>query len=1014
MWSRVFIVLIGAVCIYQVITADIYIGEVMVESNVTLDANTILESWPPGLQLTLANAQSVTLQDIDVVAECVIIGPAYTCNCSAGYVWTNEVCYTYGCCSETTCEHNVSLISPVCIRADHVFLNGSIQLSSSWSSANTDHLRLTLETLNGVKSLNITESSEIGDFRLDATVRFNTSKLHEIVAKLETDLTPKAIAFDTYGMVNITNLTGMVKYDSEQNLKCTFEEATDQAGWNISKEFERLELNNGDQVVLDLKCADPVSKSCVGVTLKKVTGIWAGMYECGFTTGSVRHTARTRLDVAPLPDTITLAIEPLVADCLDGSSEVVKVTATIPNNTAKYEVRWTSSEKETPETTETAKGQFSFTYDSSVSCEKTEEPHRVYITVLNNMNQRKTAEVDIPVIYAGESFCEEETLNGDIWPKSPAGATVINRTCAEGRVGYKSRTCDKPGTWQDVFSNCVNEELSKISDAAENFLDGMGATEEVAKNIFEGMKNNTQSSSNSSDDLADINASVGIFSIMADASKNIVLEEGVFPGLVDAASNVLNSTWRRANDSVRYNMSSKYLLSVENLVKNIRTNTSEGFNSSNLELRFCTHADCNVTAFDIGINLNMTKGTLKVTAVKNIMDKLKNGFRGTERTDLLVSATLVNNSDSGIGINLAFPDGQQLSNQRFCVFWDTTLEDWSDTGCTLNTTKNNQTICECNHLTSFSILMSKGEISDKASSKILDIITNVGLAVSITCLLIFLIIESLVWSAVIKTNLSHFRHTAVVNIAVFRLLADCSFLASTNPKILPDSWCLVLTVSKHVFYLAMFTWMLCLSVLLVHQLIFVFSPLRKRVFMFLSSILGYVLPILLVGASYVYYKYTQKDYYNRNTCWLVYESLLVGSIHAFILPVGTIILANLFSMVVVIFTLMKTSVPDSSKTDEKEMAKSILKVVVFLTPVFGVTWAIGFFLQILDEDNKMYYFALYSFTILNSLQGLFILLTGCIAEQKVREELIKMIRKKSGDKSDSMTKGTSTTDYKSK
>lgn len=317
----------------------------------------------------------------------------------------------------------------------------------------------------------------------------------------------------------------------------------------------------------------------------------------------------------------------------------------------------------------------------------------------------------------------------------------------------------------------------------------------------------------------------------------------------------------------------------------------------------------------------------------------------------------------------------------------------------------------CNHLTSFSVLMAKGDVS----TDVLDIITNVGLGVSICSLLIFLIIESLVWSAVVKTNLSHFRHTAIVNISIFRLLADCSFLASSNPEKISDTWCLVLTVCKHLFYLAMFSWMLCLSVMLVHQLIFVFSPLRKRVFMFFSSIIGYVCPILIVGSSYVYCKYTDKPYYDKKKgCWLVYEKLLEGSIHAFLLPVGTVILTNLFSMVVVIFTLMKSSAPEGSKTDDKETVKSILKVVVFLTPVFGVTWIIGFAQLLLDDTNSMYEVVLYSFTILNSFQGLFILITGCFAEQKVREEVIKLIMAKSRGKSESMKNLTATTYTKEK
>lgn len=66
---------------------------------------------------------------------------------------------------------------------------------------------------------------------------------------------------------------------------------------------------------------------------------------------------------------------------------------------------------------------------------------------------------------AGEKFCNEEVKNGEFWPKTPNGDTVINRTCPHGRVGYKSRTCED-ATWQEVFSKCTNEELGKVANAA--------------------------------------------------------------------------------------------------------------------------------------------------------------------------------------------------------------------------------------------------------------------------------------------------------------------------------------------------------------------------------------------------------------------------------------------------------------------------------------------------------------------------------------------------------------------
>ncbi|KAM4713095.1 adhesion G-protein coupled receptor F3 [Anableps anableps] len=594
--------------------------------------------------------------------------------------------------------------------------------------------------------------------------------------------------------------------------------------------------------------------------------------------------------------------------------------------------------------------------------------------------------------------CKEEAFKNEFWPKTPAGVTVFNQSCPEGRVGFKSRTCNGTEIWQDVFSKCVSEELSKVTDAANNFLNGLGATQEVAKDIFEGIKNSSSLSSGTGDDIADISASIGIIGVMASASQNIVLDEAVFPDLVDAASNMVNSNWSEVNDSVRHEMSSDYLSNVESLVKNIHINTSEGFNSTNLELKFCSSDNCNISVFGVDVNMNKTNGTMKTMGVKNLMEKLRNNkFLGKNRSSILLSATLIGSNDSDIKIKMFFPDEQPSTEERLCVFWDTKNKDWSGEGCVANATDDNQTLCECNHLTSFSVLMGKSPNKD---SKHHNFITYVGLGVSILSLLIFLFVESLVWPAVTKTNLSHFRHTAVVNIAVFRLLADCSFLASAFPELLSDNWCFILTICKHLFYLAMFCWMLCLSAMLVHQLIFVFSPVRKRVFMYLSSIVGYVVPITIVGISFVYYKYNDEEYYDKESCWLKYEGLLEGSIHAFVLPVYTIVLSNIFSMVVVIVTLVKTSVPDSSKADDKETAKSILKVLVFLAPVFGITWIIGFALLLIDEDNSMYNVATYIFNILNSFQGLFILLTGCVGEQKVRQEVIRIVMVKTGRDTD--------------
>lgn len=946
--------------------------------------------------------------------ECLLFGDDTTCKCSDTYIWTNEVCYNYTCCGDNTCSKNVSHITPLCVPRLQVRINGSVQLSKdTWDQSKTTELQKEFEKLNGFKSLNVTgqrQSDSVADFEAAVSVKVLTSKLQEIVTQLEAKF--KAVLFvDTTGMVTIKSPETRVCYHSSPKLQCTFEEETDSAGWNMSKKHAHFELAEGSVVKLNENCATQERKSCIAMTLEKVTGIWTGTYECGFTSGSVRHTAKSHLDVALLPDEITLRSDPLTVDCSNTKlpKVQVKITATILKSPEVFEVTCSLPECNA-QPNEIIKDDQIYTFTAPISCMKVQkESNTVTVTFKNSNKQTKSAHMDIPVIYGDAKVCKEEIFNGDLWPDTPGDDTVINRTCPEGRTGYKSRTCIG-STWQPVFYHCVNQDLENNRIAADNFLKGLGATEEMALDIFKRLKNSsTAFDSESSDTTADIDSSINILDTMAKASEYIVLQDRVLNDFVHSASNMLDNTWTGINKSVSYEMSSNYLDSVESLVKNIKVNQSNGMYSENLELKFCHDRHCRVSVFNISVNLNKSSGIMKTLGVKNLMEKLRNNYGKTERTSLLLSATLEGNNDSSVEIRMDFPREQHNYTKPVCVFWNTSAEDWSNKGCFLKKGNNIQTVCECNHLTAFSVLMARGDVSDE----FLEIITYVGLGVSICSLLLFLLVEILVWSSVVKSGLSLFRHTALVNIAVFLLLADCCFLASTSPEDLSQNMCLALTICKHLFFLVMFSWMLCMSVMLVHQLIFVFSPLRKRVFMFLSSIVGYVCPVLIVGSSYVYCKYTQKPYFNPELCWLVYERILDGSIHAFLLPVGTVIFTNLFSMVVVIITLVRSNVPEG-KAHEKEMAKSIIKVVLFLTPVFGLTWVIGFAMLILGKENSFFQVFNYSFTILNSLQGLFLLLTGCFAEPKVREELFRLIMAKSKGRSESTKNLTSTTYTKDK
>lgn len=59
---------------------------------------------------------------------------------------------------------------------------------------------------------------------------------------------------------------------------------------------------------------------------------------------------------------------------------------------------------------------------------------------------------------------------------------------------------------------------------------GLGASQRVAMDIFQGLRNSSTSDfSNSNDSMADISASINVLTVMARASQNVAFQEDVFP-----------------------------------------------------------------------------------------------------------------------------------------------------------------------------------------------------------------------------------------------------------------------------------------------------------------------------------------------------------------------------------------------------------------------------------------------------------------------------------------------------
>ncbi|XP_054900533.1 adhesion G-protein coupled receptor F1-like [Poeciliopsis prolifica] len=331
-----------------------------------------------------------------------------------------------------------------------------------------------------------------------------------------------------------------------------------------------------------------------------------------------------------------------------------------------------------------------------------------------------------------------------------------------------------------------------------------------------------------------------------------------------------------------------------------------------------------------------------------------------------------------------------LGNPK-CVFWDFTLFDglggWSDSGCSL-LSHNNETIsCSCNHLTSFSMLMSPEIIEDE---NIKDI-TIIGVGISMASLIICLITEALTWKKISTNTTAFLRHISIINIAVSLLIANIWFIIGAyfteDGKKKNPALCTVVTFFIHLFYLAMFFWMLASGLLLLYRTVFVFEGgLSKASMLVIGFVLGYAAPLVIAVTTMAVTAPSHKYVREGSGCWLNWEDS--KALLAFLAPALAIVAINFFILLVVIYKMLsRRGIRDVRQGKEQHVLVVIARSLAVLTPFFGLTWILGIG-TITAPKNKEVNFA---FVVFNSLQGCFIWVFGTLLDKRVRSETIKYL-----------------------
>ncbi|XP_053726946.1 adhesion G-protein coupled receptor D1 isoform X5 [Synchiropus splendidus] len=317
----------------------------------------------------------------------------------------------------------------------------------------------------------------------------------------------------------------------------------------------------------------------------------------------------------------------------------------------------------------------------------------------------------------------------------------------------------------------------------------------------------------------------------------------------------------------------------------------------------------------------------------------------------------------------------QIVNQSnkvflYCGFLDYRAKEgiWSNEGCVRSEGNMTYSVCLCNHLTNFAILMQVVPLKLTTGHKVaLSTIGYIGCSISIFCLAITLVTFAVLSSVSTIRNQRYHIHA---NLSFAILVAEILLLisASFDPGTLP---CKVMAVLLHFFFLSAFAWMLVEGLHLYSMVVKVFGSEDSKHFYYYGIGWGSPLVICIVSVTSALDSYGEVD-----NCWL---SLKNGAIWAFVAPALFVIVVNIGILISVTRIISRISGENYKVHGDANAVKLTAKAVAVLLPILGISWIFG----VLAVNHHSLPF-LYIFAIFNSLQGFFVFLFHCLLNSEVR------------------------------
>ncbi|XP_052042169.1 adhesion G-protein coupled receptor F3 [Apodemus sylvaticus] len=729
---------------------------------------------------------------------------------------------------------------------------------------------------------------------------------------------------------------------------------------------------------------------------------WAGEYEIIFEAQGFRWRLRQEVKVALEEEEVIRLPDALSISC--AASTGFQLSCCTPLTYSAYTATWSPEED----------SQASLQNMSDSQCFVLAVQHcpaasTTYTCTLQSQNLAPlVVPVSITIIQDGDTTCPED-FSVVAWNVTKAGF-VAQAPCPVNKRGVVKRLCGMDGIWRPVQNNCTEAKILTLCLRAELLLEGQGKPSEEVPQILSELRGQVEVASTPSDLQEMLHTVTFLAKVVAEASTK--LTDSALKDLLTTTDKILDvnisSLWTLAQ-AQKPSMGSDFLKAVETLVHSVSPQQHPfSFHSPNVLLQSQLLRHTSPSGYQMsfstppllqaripwhslaplvynGTNVSITSLVLQKLDYQlpsSYTQGLWNTVYTTPGLILVISITVDGQAFTQAEVIIDFED---MNGTLHCVFWDYNVFQggggWSDEGCEVRAANDSITQCICQHLTSFSILMSQHTVPE---NPFLGLLTQLGLGASILALLACLVIYRLVWRSVVRNKVAFFRHTALFNMVICLLVADTCFLG--NP-LLPSGYhslvCLATAFLCHFSFLATFFWMLAQALVLAHQLLFVFHQLPKHLVLSLMVILGYLCPLAFAGVTLGLYL-PQRKYLWEGKCLLSGEGVML---HAFSEPVLAIVGVNGLVLVIAVLKLLRPSLSEGPTVEKRQALVGVLKALLVLTPIFGLTWGLG--VATLFDGSMVFH---YIFVILNSLQGVFIFVFGCLTDKKVLEALRKRLR----------------------